>query len=148
MWECQCSPTDATCLGLRGASLRFRHLYLPYKLLPYTLLASAHRPNQRPAHSPNWGHPDSLSATYRDLLHLGRSNCLHRGRGEGLQRAAGRLRQHPLRLHGLHLLLDGDRLHLGGRHQALDLRLKDLGEEEQKVTWTRTALCDCGCSTS
>lgn len=62
----------------------------------------------------------------RDLLHLWRGNCLHRGWGKGLQRAIGCLCQHPLGLYCLHLLLNGDRLYLGGCHQALDLRLKDL----------------------
>lgn len=71
---------------------------------------------QRLAESPNQHLPESSLATYRDLLHLGRSNCLHSGWSKGLQRAIGCLRQHPLGLHRLHLLLDGDWLHLGGCH--------------------------------
>lgn len=81
-----------------------------------------------------------FQATYRDLLHLGGSDCLHCGWGEGLQRAIGCLCQHPLGLYRLHLLLDGNGLHLRGCHQALHLRLQDFGEEEKKVTWLRDAV--------
>ena len=101
--------------------------------------------HHRLAESPYQGLLELPPATYRDLLHLGCGHRLHRGRGQGLQRATGRLRQHPRGLHSLHLLLDGDRLHLGGGHEALDLRLKDLGGEEEKVTRARSASCHGSC---
>lgn len=112
-------------------------------LLPYMLLflrstqTTSSTKGRLPASTCRPPCPDFSAATYRDLLHLGGGDRLHRGRGERLQRAIGRLRQHPLGLHRLHLLLDGDRLHLGGCHQALDLRLKNLGKEEGKVTRRR-----------
>jgi hypothetical protein len=74
-----------------------------------------------------------FQATYRDLLHLWRSDRLYRGGGKGLQCAIGCLRQHPLGLYRLHLLLDGDGLHLRGRHEALHLRLQDFGKKRAKL---------------
>lgn len=74
--------------------------------------------------------PSIFTSAYRDLLHLGGAHRLHSGGGERLQRSVGGLGQYPLSLYRLHLLLDGDRLDLRGCHQALDLRLEDLGEEK------------------
>lgn len=86
-------------------------------------------PQKRPTHP----------CTYWDLLDLRRSHRLNRGRRQRLDGAAGSLRQHALRLHRLHLLLDGDRLHLRGRHQALHLRLEDCKAGERSGTARKRA---------
>lgn len=107
-------------LGLTGGFVRSSGPNLPPQVAPSHPAGPAWYVDpilhHRLAESPYHGLSELLPATYRDLLHLGRSHCLHRGRGQGLQRAIGRLRQHPLGLHRLHLLLDGDWLHLGGGH--------------------------------
>lgn len=89
-------------------------------LLPYMLLflhstqTSSLTKGRLPAST--WDPPTSQWPPTGTCCTWGAATVCTVAGGERLQRAIGRLRQHPLGLHRLHLLLDGDRLHLGGSH--------------------------------
>ena len=84
--------------------------------------------------------PGSFTSTYRHLLDLRCCHRLDRGGCQCLDGATGSLRQHTWGRHRLHLLLDGDRLHLGGRHQALHLRLENCKAGQTSGTAPRRGL--------
>lgn len=78
--------------------------------------------------------PGSFTSTYRHLLDLWCCHRLNCGGCQCLDGATSSLCQHTWGWHRLHLLLDGDWLHLGGRHQALHLGLEHCKQGETSGT--------------